>query len=260
MIDAGTGRFLTRGLNNATWGPWRRVVDDGGAAEFGGHLTPTADALHNLGSASRRLNNSHFAVSPTITSDGREKQIVEDEETFYRLVVAFSRVPIRLYKWLRSIAEKGEAGARIHIGPIAQEIEAALIEAGLDPYAFGLLGKDFLLQIVTRAVLSESGEPVLDENGQPVMETVEEPILDADGQPAYRLSVRPDQLSAVALAALKLADDRRHAEIQALTARADAQEARFDALMAALADAQNLAGIRSAAAALLPPPLAPAPE
>lgn len=46
---------------------------------------------------------------------------------------------IGVYQWLSMIAEKGESGARLHIGMTVQGAVAILEAHGLDPFAYGFI-------------------------------------------------------------------------------------------------------------------------
>lgn len=100
---------------------------------------PTTDAKLNLGGPSNRINNSFFAVAPTITSDRRGKQqISEIEESCLRAVLS---VRIVQYKINDAVDQKGDR-ARIHFGIIAQELQDAFANEGLDARDYGVLALD----------------------------------------------------------------------------------------------------------------------
>lgn len=103
--------------------------------EAAGHFAPVGDNTYNLARAALRIANSYFAVSPTVTSDEREKKwrggLTKAE------LLAGERVleELGFYQWLDAIdAKKGKAQARFHFGARAQRVWGIFAECGLvDP-------------------------------------------------------------------------------------------------------------------------------
>ncbi len=97
----------------------------------------TSNAFLDLGNASARWDDI-FADNGTInTSDEREKQDVASlTSAEITAATAISKL-FKTYKWKRKVVEKGDA-ARTHSGVVAQEVEQAMTDAGLDAskYAF----------------------------------------------------------------------------------------------------------------------------
>lgn len=119
-------------------------------------LKPTADAVSNIGSAARRINNSFFAVAPTVGSDERYKT---DTKKIPDIVLdAWATVDYQQYKLLQAIDQKGEEHARIHIGVIAQRVVEAFANFGLDAHDYGLLCHDkWDEKIANEGVTAEDG-------------------------------------------------------------------------------------------------------
>ena len=96
-----------------------------------------ADNTEDLGDALFRFDDV-FATNGTIqTSDANEKQqIAPLTNAEITAAKAISKL-FKTFKWNDSVAEKGDA-ARTHTGVIAQDVEAAMADAGLDAgnYAF----------------------------------------------------------------------------------------------------------------------------
>lgn len=121
-------------------------------ASVGGEFIPFLDATYNLGSTTRRVNNSYFAVAPTVTSDRRNKreiQAISDD-----ILDAWESIGFSKYKLDYAVDSKGE-DARWHMGVIAQEIIEAFSSRGIDPFQFGLICWDQW----------EGQEAVVDDNG-----------------------------------------------------------------------------------------------
>ena len=95
------------------------------------------DNTEDLGDALYRFDDL-FATNGTIqTSDANEKQqIATLTDAEITAAKAISKL-FKTFKWNDSVAEKGDA-ARTHTGVIAQDVEAAMADAGLDAgnYAF----------------------------------------------------------------------------------------------------------------------------
>lgn len=104
-----------------------------------GAIKPGVDGIYNLGSAVLRLNNSFFAVAPTVTSDERSKQNITNIDD--RVLDAWASVEYQQYR-IREAVEAKYSDARIHVGVIAQRIEKAFSDAGLNAFDFGLLCYD----------------------------------------------------------------------------------------------------------------------
>jgi hypothetical protein len=114
-----------------------------------------------------------YATNGTIqTSDQNEKQqiatLTDAEITAAKAISAL----FKTYKWNDSVAEKGDA-ARTHTGVIAQDVQSAMTDAGLDSgdYAFFISSTWWETQTDVPAV--EAVAEVLDEDGNVVTEAVE---------------------------------------------------------------------------------------
>lgn len=108
-------------------------------------LRPGADATQDFGNASYRINNSYFAVAPTVGSDARLKDVrgaLSDAE-----LRAWARVQPAVYRLLAAVTEKGDA-ARLHVGLVAQEVEAAFAAEDLDARRYALFCEDAMVEPV----------------------------------------------------------------------------------------------------------------
>jgi hypothetical protein len=222
------------------------LVLEVGSAEAGGHIRAGTDNWHNLGSASFRWKNSFFAVSPTVTSDEREKHwrgpLNAAELRAAKRIIG----ELGIYQWNDAVAEKGEDGARLHFGVRAQRAFAILEDEGLDwgRYAWACYDQ-----------WEEQTEPVMEEvtvpktrkvmrpstlidpaTGQPAMVEVDEAYEETEMRPTGetrvtleagdRYGVRPDQLAFWLIAAQA-----------AIQADLEATQAILETRIAALEDA-----------------------
>jgi hypothetical protein len=89
------------------------------------------DDVFDLGTSTSRFDDV-FATNGTInTSDGDEKQDIEElTEAEQRVAVAVKGL-LRKFRWKSRVEEKGD-DARIHFGIIAQDLQAAFEVEGLD--------------------------------------------------------------------------------------------------------------------------------
>lgn len=131
-IGVGSPAITLDSSNSALFGtngsgfPTSRIKIGGNAAAAGGYY-PSSDQTYNLNASAYRFNNSYFVNAPTVTSDGREK--TEPQPIDDALLDAWGEVGFFAWQWLKSVQEKG-GGARIHYGPIAQNIRDALVRHG----------------------------------------------------------------------------------------------------------------------------------
>jgi hypothetical protein len=123
------------------------VTDTTGATFLGmsvtsaGMVIPGANNTRTLGSASFRWSEV-FAGNGTInTSDANEKQDIEALNEAEQAVAVTLKGLIRKYRWIDSVQRKGD-DARIHIGLMAQDVEQAFIDNGLNPSKYGVFCKD----------------------------------------------------------------------------------------------------------------------
>ena len=135
------------------------------ARNSSGELVP-ADNQIDLGSIGYRWDDVYATNGTIQTSDANEKQqIAELTAAEMQAAKAISKL-FKTFKWNDSVAEKGD-DARIHSGVIAQEVEAAMADAGLvaGKYAFFISSTWWESTEVIPAV-----EEVLDEEGSVVTE------------------------------------------------------------------------------------------
>lgn len=120
-----------------------------------GYFLPTTDGAQNLGAPAQRINNSYFAVAPTVTSDERSKQqisLISDE-----VLDAWKQVDFTSFKLKDAVAVKGD-NARVHFGVIAQEVKKAFDDNGLVAEDYALLCHDTWEE--SPAVLDEDGAEI----------------------------------------------------------------------------------------------------
>jgi hypothetical protein len=126
IASGNSGMFFDGGSSVAIW-PWKETAVGSG----------DADNSIDLGDASNRWDDIYATNGTIQTSDQNEKQqIASLTDAEMTAAKAISKL-FKTFKWNDSVAEKGDA-ARTHSGVIAQDVEQAMTDAGLNAgdYAF----------------------------------------------------------------------------------------------------------------------------
>lgn len=105
------------------------------------HSGQNSDNVVALGSASARFDDAYITNGVTTGSDRNLKQDIEELSDAEQRVAQACKSLIRKYRLISSVEEKGD-DARIHIGIIAQELEAAFTAEGLDASRYGMFCQD----------------------------------------------------------------------------------------------------------------------
>ena len=132
-VNVSSGERLTIGDSNT------KLRFNNGAGEITpcGNGGGNRDNVIDLGDSGARFDDI-FATNGTIqTSDQNEKQDIASLTTAEITAAKAISKLFKTYKWKDKVAAKGDA-ARTHTGVIAQEVQTAMTDAGLDAsnYAF----------------------------------------------------------------------------------------------------------------------------
>ena len=169
------------------------------------------DNAMDLGGASVRWDDV-YATNPTIqTSDANEKeQIASLTDAEITAAKAISKL-FKTFKWKDKVAEKGDA-ARTHSGVVAQEVQQALADAGLDAgdYAF------FISSTWWEADETYTDDDGVEQTRTITYDTVEE--APANATERTRLGIRYPEL----LSFIGAATEQRLASIEARLAALEA--------------------------------------
>lgn len=186
--------FFTRDSSNLVE---RFVIDTNG------NFRAATDDAQDLGTASFRFDDI-FATNGTIqTSDETLKSAFRSLASAELAAAKRIAGSIGVYQWLAAIAEKGEDGARLHVGVGAQTVWAIMADEGLiDPVVEGEAPNSryaFLCHDAWDAIEpADAVEEVRDEEGNIVVAgEPERPGRDAGS----RFGIRPDQLALFLIAA-----------------------------------------------------------
>jgi len=102
-----------------------------------------SDNTVSLGTASVRMSVIYAATGTINTSDANLKQDIGDLDAAELSVATAIRGLIRRYRFKDAVEAKGD-NARIHVGVVAQEVEQAFVDSGLDPRRYALFCEDEL--------------------------------------------------------------------------------------------------------------------
>lgn len=109
----------------------------------GGQLFPYQDNTYALGGSVYRWTVVYAATGTINTSDGNQKQDVEELDEIEKRVATRIKELIKKFRFKDAVAAKGDV-ARIHVGVIAQDVKAAFEAEGLDATKYGMFCSDTL--------------------------------------------------------------------------------------------------------------------
>lgn len=125
-----------------------------------GYAGAASDNTVDIGNGSYRYKQIYAASSSINTSDANEKQQVASlTSTEMTAAKAISKL-FKTFKWNDAVAAKGDA-ARTHAGVIAQNVQQAMTDAGLDAADYGFWCSDTWWETSTEVPAVEADE----ENG-----------------------------------------------------------------------------------------------
>ena len=157
-VDTSAIRLESPGALSITAEYGALYLAGGAVSSYGGRLIqcacvaliPNTANYASLGWSDRRWNNVYLANNPDVSSDARLKEDISDLDERYLSV--FDAVSAKRY---RLIGEKG-----YHTGFVAQDFQAALIEAGLDPSEFSAVGCGNFLSLKYGELLALAWEKI----------------------------------------------------------------------------------------------------
>lgn len=196
-----------------------------GLANIGhdGNFGPLAGNTFSIGTAGARYKDCYLNNNPNVSSDARIKK-VRGELTDAEISAAES-IRVQAFQYLSAIDAKGEAAARVHFGVIAQEVQKAFQDNGLDPWRYGVLGADPVMVEVTKTRTSQ--RQVMEDDEETVEELVKEgdtfvsravtrpvkrpketaiPIVDADGNQIFESVPERDENGKYVLEVVEIDD------------------------------------------------------
>ena len=141
----------------------------------------------DLGFGSGRYGQLFATQGSINTSDETEKQDIETFTDAEMRVAKKVSALFKKYRWKTAVAEKGES-ARVHSGVIAQEVQTAFKEEGLDASKYGLWCSDTWWE-ETEKFIDDDGEEKTRRNTYRTKETAPEGTTEKT-----RLGIRYAQL------------------------------------------------------------------
>jgi len=147
---------------------------------------PYPDNSQKLGNPSYKWTTIYATNGTINTSDANTKQQIRTLSDAEKAVAQSIKGLIRAYKFNDSVAEKGD-GARIHVGVIAQDVQAAFVAEGLDASKYSLFCSDTWYEV--------DGEARSEDEGFYTKDT-------PNAIQVSRLGIRYDELLAFVLAVL----------------------------------------------------------
>jgi hypothetical protein len=136
----GNPRFL---INAAATGTNRLVFD-------GNQLYPSNDNGVALGFSANRWTVVYATTGTINTSDENQKQDITSLDDAEKRVAIAIKSLIKKYRFKDAVAKKGDS-ARIHVGVVAQEVQAAFVAEGLDPARYALFCSDTWYEVDGKA-------------------------------------------------------------------------------------------------------------
>lgn len=123
--------------------------------DFNAFLATTAGV--DLGNGTYRWDTLYATNGTINTSDANEKQQVESLSDAERAVALEIKSKVKRFKFNDAVQEKGSA-ARIHVGVIAQDVEAAFKTHGLNPDHYGMFCRDTWYEVDGKKFDEASGK------------------------------------------------------------------------------------------------------
>lgn len=146
------------------------------------------DAICDIGTYYNRFRIGKFSSGTSTSSDGKEKRNIEELNEAELRVATRCKSLLRKYQRTEALELKGD-DARLHFGIIAQDLEEAFADEGLDAYRYAMLLED------TWYVTEEGGD------AYPALEAVPEELRESAVQKSLK-GIRYEQLLAFIIAAI----------------------------------------------------------
>ena len=184
------------------------------------NLSPLSSGGVRLGTGTNPYDSIQAnSGSISLSDERRKKNILPLEESVFR---AWGKVGYKVFQLADAVAEKG-ASARLHIGVIAQEVDAAFASENLDACRYGLFCHDVWDEQYENVTVVDSNA-VYDKDGNltaPAVTHVERRKVQDAGD---RFAIRYEEALALECAYQRWLGARRDAEIAELKGRLDSFE------------------------------------
>ena len=139
---------------------------------YNGTTLANYDNIMDIGASTSRFDDVRATNGTIQTSDQNEKQqIASLTDAEITAAKAISKL-FKTFKWNSAVTKKGDA-ARTHTGVIAQDVQQAMTDAGLDAGDYAFFISDTWWETQTDVPAVEAVDEVLDEDGNVLTEAVE---------------------------------------------------------------------------------------
>jgi hypothetical protein len=118
------------------------------------NFAPSADNAMTCGSSGFRWTTVYATTGTINTSDATQKEQIADLSEAELAVARRIKGLFKTFKFKDAVATKG-AGARKHIGVMAQDVQAAFAAEGLDATEYGVFCSDTVDGVTTLGVRYE---------------------------------------------------------------------------------------------------------
>ena len=139
VFDSTTAGYAYVTFNNGDQCSFR--FDNTGNASSRGSFLPGVDAAQIIGRPTSRWEDAYVVNGVTTGSDINDKQDIAELDEAERRVATAAKGLVKKFRWIKDVQSKGDS-ARIHVGIMAQELEAAFAAEGLNAFRYGMLCKD----------------------------------------------------------------------------------------------------------------------
>lgn len=151
------------------------------------------DGVTNLGGAGNRFNNLFLAGTVNQVSDANEKDVLQallepEYADRAKLLAFYDALSPVLYRYKTAVTDKA-GDARTHVGVIAQAVEAALKDSGLDPAKWSLWSEAPLMEKKQIPVETTEENTKVIQVPITVFRYETNPVLDEKGKPRTRQSL-----------------------------------------------------------------------
>lgn len=178
------------------------VGDANNYARFDASVQAATDNTRSLGSGIRRWSQIFAGTATINTSDGRVKTDISGLEEAEKRVAQKLKGMMRRFRYTEAVVEKEANGetARWHFGVVAQEVQQAFADEGLDAHEYGLFCHDkwdteYKPVMATKTVID-------DETGQEIEMEYDTGEKEVSLQGGDRYGIRYEELLCFIIAAI----------------------------------------------------------
>ena len=144
---AGGTLYTGTGANDNTLYSTTSTVAMGNSSSFGvfvnsfTNFAPSGDNIMTCGSSGFRWTTVYATTGTINTSDANQKEQIADLTAAELAVARRIKGLFKTFKFKDAVVAKGD-GARIHVGVVAQDVQAAFAAEGLDANKYGIFCSD----------------------------------------------------------------------------------------------------------------------